>query len=243
MGFRPQEASFKDDKGAKMAGKLTGATVIFDLDGTLVDTAADLAVSMNVALAGDGYGPVPPADVRHLVGYGARRMLMHGYEVAAGCKATEATLDGALHRFLTHYEQNIAIHSRPFAGAVEMIEALRADGARTAICTNKREAMAVLLIDTLGLSPLFDAIVGADTASAPKPDAAPVQLCLQRTAAKRAVFIGDSDTDIKAAEAADIPCLVVDFGYGPLTLQDKAAGIFSDYRAASSLIKERLAAG
>ena len=210
-------------------GGLEGAAVLFDLDGTLIDTAEDLAASMNYALGEAGLAPTPASEVRHLVGHGARRMLMRGYELADGRAADEAELDAALARFLEHYRANIAVHSRPFDGVIALIESLRADGARIAVCTNKREAMAVLLIETLGLAPLFEAIVGADTASAPKPDPAPVRLCLERANAARAVFVGDSDTDIKAAKAAGLPCFVADFGYGPVTLAAEAAGAFSAY--------------
>ena len=158
----------------------------------------------------------------------------------AGRTADDGELDAALALFVTHYGANIAVASRPFDGVIEMIEELRADGARVAICTNKREAMARLLIEALGITPLFDTIVGADTAAAPKPDAAPVLLCMKRISAERGVFIGDSDTDIMAAAAAGMPCLIADFGYGPLTLLPKASAVFSDYRAAATLITAAL---
>ena len=224
-----------------MASQLSGAAVLFDLDGTLIDTAADLAASMNHALAGNGLAQVPAKEVRNLVGRGARQMLMRGYQIAAGRDPDENELDAALADFLVHYEANIAVASRPFDGVVEMIEELRCDGARIAICTNKREAMARLLIETLGLASLFDAIIGADTAPAPKPAAAPVLLCMSRMSVERGVLIGDSDTDIKAAGAAGMPCFIADFGYGPLTLAHQAAAVFSDYGAAASLIRAELA--
>ena len=224
-----------------MTRKLNGAAVIFDLDGTLIDTAEDLAASMNHALSGDGFAAVPPGEVRHLVGHGARRMLMRGYELAAGRAAGEEELDAALERFLAHYRANIAMHSRPFEGVIGMIERLRADGAAIAICTNKREAMAVLLMKELGLSALFETIVGADTAVRPKPDPAPVKLCLERTGATRAAFIGDSDTDIRAAEASGLPVYVANFGYGPLTLSGSAAGVFNAYSDLEEILRETLA--
>ena len=229
------------EKGVEMAGDLGGATILFDLDGTLVDTAEDLAASMNHALSADGLGPIPPCEVRHLVGYGARRMLMRGYQIALEKDADGDRLDAAFDRFLTHYEANIAVHSRPFAGVVDIIERLRADGARMAVCTNKREAMAALLLEALGLAPLFDFVAGADTAAASKPDPAPVLLCLKKTGAARGVFIGDSDTDIRAAEAAGLPCLIADFGYGPLTLSDRASKVFSRYCDAEAFIRSMLA--
>lgn len=210
-------------------GPLEGAAVIFDLDGTLIDTAGDLAASMNHALVLAGLSPVPAAEVRHLVGHGARRMLMRGYELSAGRAADAAALDLSLSRFLEHYQENIAVHSAPFEGAVAVIERLRADGAAAAICTNKREALAVRLMEALGLSGLFKTIVGGDTAGAAKPDPAPVRLCLEATRAERAVFIGDSDTDIRAAEAAGLPSFIAAFGYGPTALKDRAAGLFNAY--------------
>lgn len=224
-----------------MAADLRGGALIFDLDGTLVDTVEDLAASMNHALAAAGLASVQPAQVRHLVGHGARRMLMRGFEVSAGRPAETGELDAAMTHFLYYYERNIAVHSRPFDHAIEMIEGVRARGGRAAICTNKREALARHLIETLGFTSLFDAIVGGDTAAAAKPDPAPVRLCLQKTAAERAVFLGDSDTDIRAADAAGLPCFVADFGYGPVTLADRAT-LFSSYREAAPLIESALRA-
>ncbi len=222
-----------------MAEDLRGSALIFDLDGTLVDTVDDLAASMNHALAAAGLGAVPVSEVRHLVGHGARRMLMRGFLLSAGREANEAELDEAMVAFLDFYADNIAAHSRPFDHVIEMIEGFLARGARAAICTNKREAMARLLIETLGYSELFDAIVGADTTIAAKPDPAPVRLCLGKTGAARAVFFGDSDTDIRAARAANLPCFIADFGYGPITLSDQAA-VFSSYREVAPLIEKTL---
>lgn len=212
--------------------------VFFDLDGTLVDTAEDLAASMNHALKEAGLPPAPPGDVRHLVGFGARRMLMRGFELVSGAAPDEAALDRGLEAFLAHYADNIAVHSRPFEGAVELIRDLRGKGVATAVCTNKREAMSRLLLDGLGVSNLFDAVVGADTAAAPKPDPAPVHLCMKLTGASRAVFIGDSDTDIKAAKAAGMPCLAALFGYGPLTMMSEAAGGFASYAEAGPMVEK-----
>ncbi len=225
-----------------MAGDLSGTAIVFDLDGTLVDTADDLAASMNHVLTGAGYAPAPPGSVRHLVGRGAKRMLGRGYEIAAGRAASQAELEAGLNDFLDHYAANIAVHSRPFDGVIAAIGRLRARGAGTAICTNKRESLSRLLTDALGITPLFDVIVGADTTMARKPDPAPVRLCLEKTAARRGVLIGDSDTDIKAATAAGLPSLIAEFGYGPLDLRAQATATFADYGALEELIDEVLAA-
>lgn len=222
-----------------MRPDLLGTAVIFDLDGTLIDTAADLAAAMNHALKAAGFSPVAANQVRHLVGHGARAMLVQEF-AARGATPSPAEIDRHIEVFLEHYLAHIADHSRPFPGAVEIIGQLRRAGAKTAICTNKREAASRLLIDALGLQDLFDTIVGMDTAAAPKPDPAPVRLCLERTGARRGVFIGDSDTDIRAAKAAGLACLIAEFGYGPLTLDADAYATFSSFHALPALIREAL---
>lgn len=202
---------------------------MFDLDGTLADTADDLAAAMNAALEAEGLPNVPGGEVRHLVGHGARAMLKRGFEIAGGRVVGEAALDRGLDIFLDYYEANIAVHTRPFDGAIALIDDLRGMGAATAICTNKRERLARALIDALDLTDRFDVIVGADTAAAPKPDGAPVRYCLDKARADRGVLIGDSDTDIKAGAAAGTPVFAATFGYGPLDLIDAAAGRFSHF--------------
>lgn len=220
-----------------MRGSLGSVCVMFDLDGTLVDTAGDLAASMNHTLQAAGHRPVPLARVRHLVGHGARAMLTKGFAEVGAPPPTGADLDAHVAVFLDHYLKHIAVMSRPFPGAVEAVRALKADGASIAICTNKREPWARALISTLEISDLFDAIVGAETAGAAKPDPRPVRLCLELTSAERGVFIGDSDTDILAASAAGVPCLAALFGYGPLDLCDQAFALFSTYDEAPQLIR------
>lgn len=218
-----------------MRPQLAGVAVIFDLDGTLIDTAADLAASMNYALVEAGRAPVPMARVRHLVGHGARAMLDHGFRENGG--APPASLDASVALFLDHYLAHIADRSRPFPGALEAIGALSADGARIAICTNKKETWARALIEALGLTGKFQAIIGADTAGAAKPDARPVLAALQGAGGERGVFIGDSDTDIRAAKAAGMPCLAATFGYGPLDLAAEAFARFSTYADVPALVR------
>lgn len=220
-----------------MRGPLEGVAVLFDLDGTLVDTAGDLAASMNHALAAAGHPTVPPARVRHLVGHGARAMLAGGLAETGAPAPTSADLDAQLAVFLVHYRAHIADLSRPFPGAVAAIEEMQRDGAAIAVCTNKPEALARALLGALGLDRLFGAIVGADTTAAAKPDPAPVRRCLELTSSKRGVFIGDSDTDIKAAANAALPCLAATFGYGPLDLCDQAFALFSAYEETPALVR------
>jgi phosphoglycolate phosphatase len=219
-----------------MRPDLTGLVVIFDLDGTLIDTAGDLADAMNHALALAGHAPVAAARVRHLVGHGARAMLAQGFAENGEPSLSASELDRHVGAFLDYYLANIARRSRPFPGAIEAIDALLGLGARAAICTNKREGPARLLIETLGLSDRFATIVGMDTTTAAKPDPAPVRLCLARTGATRGVFVGDSDTDLRAAANAGLPCLIADFGYGPLTLAAGAKARFGAYAELPALV-------
>jgi phosphoglycolate phosphatase len=222
-----------------MQSDLAGVAVIFDLDGTLVDTAADLAAAMNHALDLAGHEPIPLSRVRHLVGHGARAMLAQGFAQTGSVPLPEE-MDRHIEVFLDYYHAHIADFSRPFPGAAAAIKELLRAGAKCAICTNKREAASRLLLNTLGIADLFATIVGADTTGAPKPDPAPVRRCLEASNAKRGVFVGDSDIDIKAAQAAGLPCLLASFGYGPTSLAAEATAAFNDYRSVPALVRKAL---
>ena len=141
-----------------MRSSLVGVAVIFDFDGTLIDTAADLAASMNFVLQRAGREPAPLDRVRHLVGHGARAMLERGFREYGGSAPID--LDPHVALFLDHYLQHIADQSRPFPGAIETLDRLKAEGAVIAVCTNKREAWARALFDALGLSSRFAAMIG-----------------------------------------------------------------------------------
>lgn len=210
--------------------------LIFDLDGTLVDTADDLAASVNHVLTRQGLKEIDPFKVRHLVGHGAKRMLAEGYTLSAEREPTPDELEAGLSAFLVHYEANIAVHSRPFEGAIDLIHDHRSRAGAVAICTNKREFLARKLLSALGLAPLFQAVIGADSTTAAKPDPAPVLKCLELTEARTGIFIGDSDTDIRAAQAAQIPCYVAVSGYGPTTMIGEAKGQFSHYSQLAALL-------
>ena len=219
---------------------LSGAALIFDLDGTLFDTSFDLAAAMNIALDHFGYQAIEPARVRDLVGFGARAMLERGFLIERGEPADEVMIDQAREIFLDYYQRHIAVHTTAFPHVIEMIEGYRRKGAKIAICTNKREDNARALVRELGYFHLFDAIVGGDTALAAKPDPAPVRLALEllgeKVDARRAIFIGDSDTDIGASVAAGLPILVASFGYGPVTRSTEVIGIFDHYRDCEEMI-------
>jgi phosphoglycolate phosphatase len=193
---------------------LAGATIVFDLDGTLIDTAPDLIGAANHVLAGLALSPRPAEALKPWISFGARRMIV---EALAQCDAdrSEAEVDHLLASFLTHYEGNIAQLSRPFPNVIEEIADLTSAGARVAICTNKREALAVKLIDALDLSGLFTAIIGRDTLPVCKPDPGHLTGTIVRAGGmiERAVMVGDSGVDIATARAAGVPVVGVTFGY------------------------------
>ncbi len=209
--------------------------VIFDLDGTLIDTADDLAAAMNHALALHDIAPVPTRDVRHLIGHGARAMIKGGFEQIAGKVPADAQLDRLVGEFIDYYRTNIAVHSRPFPGVLGFIDLMQNAGVRLAVCTNKREGLARPLLEALALTDRFDVIVGGDTAGVAKPDPAPVHRCLEgmgidrETAAERVLFVGDSDTDLKAGIASGLPVVLCRFGYGPTLLGSEAALTLEHY--------------
>jgi phosphoglycolate phosphatase len=189
-------------------------TIVFDLDGTLIDTAPDLVDTLNVVFAREGLPPVPYDTARALIGGGARMMIKRGAE-AEGLDYPPDKLETLFADFIAHYSEHIADRSQPFPGLVDTLDTLAAAGHRFAVCTNKLERLSVMLLKELGLAHRFAAICGPDTFGMPKPDPE----VLRRTIAtaggdpQHAIMIGDSLTDIRTARAAGIPVIAVDFGY------------------------------
>ncbi|MET0667147.1 MAG: HAD-IA family hydrolase [Methyloceanibacter sp.] len=192
---------------------LKDATIVFDLDGTLVDSAPDLTNGLNDALIRRGHAPVAAEVIRGAVGRGARVMI----ETALGMAGIEDDVDQMLAEFLTHYEANIAAESRPFPGAADLLERLTERGARLAVCTNKRESLSRKLLQELRLSTHFAAIAGRDTFPVSKPDPGHLTgtIALAAGNPSRALMIGDSEFDFAAAWAAGVPIVLARFGYGP----------------------------
>jgi phosphoglycolate phosphatase len=188
--------------------------VVFDLDGTLVDTAPDLARATNHVLASRGRQPVSAVDVRGMVGLGARTLIRRGF-AATGQPVEEDEIEELFRLFLAFYAQNIAIDSKLFPGSMRVLELCRNEGIRLGICTNKPEALSRALIDGLGLADYFGAIVGMDSISIAKPDPRIYGETLRRLDVNggRTVMIGDSETDVLTARAAGVPVIGVTFGY------------------------------
>lgn len=189
-------------------------TIVFDLDGTLIDTAPDLIDTLNVVFAREGLAPVAYETARQLIGGGAKAMIVRGLE-ADGRAPIAALVEPLFADFIAHYSAHIADRSRPFPGLVEALDALASEGFRLAVCTNKLEGLSKLLLAEFELTDRFAAICGQDTFGIQKPDPE----ILRRTVATAggdlamSIMIGDSLTDIRTARAAGIPVIAVDFGY------------------------------
>jgi phosphoglycolate phosphatase len=188
-------------------------TVIFDLDGTLADTSADLIAAANACFQGLGHGNMldPVADA--LTGFhGGRAMLRLGFS-RLGVR-DEAMIDAQFPILLGAYEETIDRETRLYPGVVRAIEALHRAGFRTGICTNKPERLAEILMTRLGVRDLFASLVGADTLPQRKPDAAPYQLAVTRAGGNiaRSILIGDTETDRKTGLNAGVPVALVTFG-------------------------------
>jgi phosphoglycolate phosphatase len=200
----------------------------FDLDGTLLDTSGDLTAAVNHALAEAGRKPLTVAEVKPMIGGGAKHMLTLTMNATGGCS------DEELHRLyklmLAYYDAHIAIETKPFPGMIEALDTLAARGARLAVVTNKFESFAQKLLVELGLRDRFDALIGGDTMGKgfAKPHRAPIDEMIRRCGGGSAAFIGDSIYDIMAAKNAGIPNIAVGFGFLMQPVEELEADIVID---------------
>jgi phosphoglycolate phosphatase len=220
---------------------------VFDLDGTLVDTAPDLMAALNVVLALEGAPPLPAEAARSLLGAGARALIERGLQ-AAGRSVAPARMEELFAAFLEHYSAHIADVSRPYPGVTAALDRLQGAGWRLAVCTNKLEGLSVELLSALGLADRFAAICGQDTfreedgRAIPKPDPRALLSCIAAAGGTRdrAVMIGDSRTDVETARNAGVPIVAVDFGYADVPIErcspDRTISHFDQlYEAATTL--------
>jgi phosphoglycolate phosphatase len=196
-------------------------TVVFDLDGTLVDTAPDLINALNFVLDREGLPPVPLHSARNMIGAGARKLIERGLEVE-GREASPAELVRLTDDFIGYYAEHIADTSRPFDGLDRALDDLAALGCRFAVCTNKLEWLSKRLLDRLNLSSRFSAICGADTFGVSKPDPAILRQTIARAGGELAttVMVGDAGPDIGVARRAGVPVIGVSFGYTDVPIAD-----------------------
>ncbi|MEQ8603446.1 MAG: phosphoglycolate phosphatase [Marivibrio sp.] len=204
---------------------LADRLIVFDLDGTLIDSAPDLAAALNRLLAAEGRAMLPFRQVRAMIGRGAQKLVARGFAATGG---PPADLEAATARFLAIYGRALACHTRPYPGVPETLERLRGAGARFALLTNKPQAPSEAILAELGLNGWFEAglVLGGDAAPAKKPD--PAGLIALMTAAgvpaARTILVGDSAADVDAARAAGVACVAVAYGY----TQEPAAELGAD---------------
>jgi phosphoglycolate phosphatase len=191
--------------------------VVFDLDGTLVDTAPDLHAHLNEMLAELGRPGLTLAAIRPMIGDGARALLQRGLEVSGGPPAS-ADLDALVLEFLTRYTAQPVRHGAVYDGVVAVLSALEAAGVGLGVCTNKAQAPSERVLAALGLGRWFPVVIGGDRLAVRKPDPGHLRAVLERLGARpaRAVMVGDSATDLATARAVGLPCVLVSFGYTPI---------------------------
>jgi phosphoglycolate phosphatase len=202
---------------------LSPPLIVFDLDGTLVDTAPDLVASLNHTIAQRGLDPLTFGDLTHIVGHGARAMIERAFRLRE-VDLSEDELPGMLDRFIVHYRSGMPGQSRPYPGLIAALDRLRAEGFRLAVCTNKMESLARPLIESLEMTGYFSAIAGGDTFAVRKPDAEHLIGTIRRAGGDKArtVMVGDSLNDFKVAANAGVPSLAVPFGYSDVPVETLA---------------------
>ncbi len=222
---------------------MTVPTIVYDLDGTLADTADDLMGALNAVLISEGMAPLPVANARSMVGAGARALIQRGF-AASGRELGARRLAALFGDFLAHYNAHIADLTQLYPGVETALEGFARLGWRQAICTNKLEGLAILLIEKLGVASKFAFVCGQDTFGIGKPDPKPLLETISACggAPGRAIMVGDSATDIKTARAAGLPVIAVDFGYSEVPVAelgpDRVISHFDQLAEACGLLLE-----
>lgn len=215
---------------------MTAPLVVFDLDGTLIDTAPDLVSSLNHTIGTAGLEPVTYDDLTYLVGHGGQVMIQRAFALR-GRELRQDDLPAMLKIFVDHYAKGMPGESRPYPGLISALDRLETAGFRLAVCTNKLEGLARRLIEGLGLTSRFAAITGGDTFSVRKPEATHLleTVRLAGGAPARTVMIGDSLNDVLVARNAGVPSIGVPFGYSDVAIAalepDHVIGSFDELHA------------
>jgi phosphoglycolate phosphatase len=197
-------------------------TLVLDLDGTLIDSVPDLRAALNRLFVGRGLAPFGYDEVAAMVGNGAQVLLTRAFA------ARDTDYDpAAFDIFLADYTDNAAVDTRVYPGVPETLRRFADDGWRIAVCTNKPEAPARVVLDALGIAPFLAAVGGGDSFPVKKPDPAHLLATLSAAggSADAAVMVGDHHNDVMAATGAGLPCIFAAWGYGPLSMADGAARI------------------
>jgi phosphoglycolate phosphatase len=200
---------------------LPAPLIVFDLDGTLIDSAPDLLGTLAIVLDRHGFDAMPDPSLRAGIGHGARHLIeysLHQQKIALEPRK----LDRIHGDFLAHYEANIAVHTRPYPGLVAALDRLAAAGFVSAVCTNKPEGLSRRVLSELGLADRFAAICGGDTFASRKPDPRHLisTIAAAKASAERTIMVGDSRTDLDTARPAGVPFIGVSFGYTPVPMAE-----------------------
>ena len=187
--------------------------IVFDLDGTLVDTAEDLADALSYAVSPSGLGPLGPEDVKPLVGEGLERLIAK----SLGPEAKERDVQLGIERFVTYYEDHLVDNTHPYEGVEDTLKELESRGYVMAVLSNKRTSMCEAILSSLGLSGYFRVVAGGDAPPEKKPSPLAALYVLEALGAEPAesVMVGDSDIDIQTAEAAGMKSIAVTYGFRP----------------------------
>ena len=205
------------------------SAVVFDLDGTLIDSAPDVVAALNRLLAEEGRRMVGLDEGRLMVGEGARALVERGF-IATGPEAGPAALDDLTRRYIAIYRCDPVVETIVYPGVVEVLKLLAASGVAMGVCTNKPDEMSRLVLEALGLADYFGAVVGGDALPVKKPDAGHLNAVVKRLAAKAesTIYVGDSITDAQTAHEADIPFIAVTYGYSRVSPQELGAEFLID---------------
>jgi phosphoglycolate phosphatase len=222
---------------------MSSPALIFDLDGTLVDTAPDLLGAMNAVLHAEGRESVDPTTLRHMVGFGARSLIEQAM-VATGAPVSPERLPELVESFIAHYREHVADASVAFPGVEDTLAVLAAGGARMGVLTNKPQELAGPLLDKLDLSRFFGAVHGAGRFDYVKPDARVFHHVVDDLGGpgSGAVMIGDSKTDLLTGRAAKVPVILLSYGYTPEPARDLGADIvLDDFAGVPAAVQKLLA--
>lgn len=215
--------------------------IVFDLDGTLVDTAPDLVGALNFVLQREGLPLVPVASARTMIGAGARKLIERGLELE-GRAVGVADIDRLTNDFIAYYKDHIADASRPFDGLHAALDKLEGQGFKFAVCTNKLEGLSRLLLAKLEMTGRFAAICGADTFGVAKPDPTILRQTIAQAGGEvsRSIMVGDSGPDVGVARRAGVPVIGVSFGYTEIPIAELKPDMVIDHMRELPNAVERL---
>ena len=214
------------------------AAVVWDLDGTLVDSAADIATSLNRLLGENGLASLDDARIRNMIGEGVAVLIRRGFEAHDITPGGER-LEGLVERFLVIYSEIATASTRLYPGARDALQTFSDAGLRQAICTNKPEAITRQVLAGLGIAGYFDIVIGGDTLPRNKPDPLPLRTALEGLDAtpEQSLMVGDSAIDVQTAHAAGVSVAFVTFGYGPgPSHPHKADYLIDDFAALPAVV-------